>query len=98
MLSFTLPSPGMVKLEVFDVNGRAVGATRRGRPDGGGGSTPALRWFPAGAHHILFDGSGLPSGIYLARLKAELSGSGTITPAGGRSALTTAVQKMVLLK
>jgi len=87
-LSSCLP-PGWVKLQVFDVSGRNVGA-RHAVPVLGGGSTPTLQYFPAGVHHILFDGSDLPSGIYLARLMAKSSGSGA-TP-------TTKVQKLVLLK
>ncbi|MFH1861449.1 MAG: T9SS type A sorting domain-containing protein, partial [bacterium] len=59
-IRFTLPQASMVKLEVFDVNGRAVG----------GGSTPALQWYTAGTHEIPFDGSNLPSGMYIYRLTA----------------------------
>jgi hypothetical protein len=63
MLSFQLPVGGMVKLEIFDVNGRNVGARH---------ALPLLPagWYSPGTHHILFDGSGLSSGIYLARLTA----------------------------
>lgn len=58
-LSLTLPSPGLARLEVFDVNGRAVWAHSR-----------APLQYTAGEHHILFDGLDLPSGIYLAWLTA----------------------------
>jgi hypothetical protein len=60
VLSFQLPVAGRVKLDIFDINGRRVGV----------GLTPT-RQYPPGTHHILFDGSGLPAGIYLARLTAE---------------------------
>jgi hypothetical protein len=61
VLSFQLPVAGRVKLDIVDINGRKVVAQLAAplKPDG---------WYPPGAHHILFDGSGLPSGIYLARL------------------------------
>ncbi len=82
VLSFELPIASFVRLEVFDVNGRPVGAHGCASTPGGG-STPALQWYPAGTHHITFDGRDLPSGIYLARLQAgEL----------------TSVQKLVLMK
>jgi len=87
-LTFQLPVAGFVELEVFDINGRSVGA-RLPRPYtvGFGESrkslTTDLHWYPPGTHNILFDGTGLPSGVYLARLKA-----------GNWSQ----VQKLVLLK
>jgi hypothetical protein len=59
MLSFQLPAAGRVKLDIFDIKGCRVGI----------GLEPT-RQYPPGTHHILFDGSGLPSGIYLARLTA----------------------------
>jgi hypothetical protein len=60
-LSFQLPVAGIVKLDIFDINGRKVVA-----------QLAALQqpnsWYTPGTHHILFDGAGLPSGIYLVRL------------------------------
>jgi hypothetical protein len=55
-LDFTLPTSGMVVVKVYDVTGRLA-------------TTLANRFFPQGQHHITFDGSGLPSGIYFARLQ-----------------------------
>jgi len=64
-----------VKLEIFDVNGCAVGARH---------AVPLQKWwYPAGTHQVTFDGSGLPSGIYVYRLQA-----GDLTASG----------KMILLK
>jgi hypothetical protein len=64
ILSFDLPLASLVKLEVFDTNGRSVGA-HCVRPSASE-ATPTM--YPAGTHQIPFDGSSLPSGIYLARL------------------------------
>ncbi|MFH1862193.1 MAG: T9SS type A sorting domain-containing protein, partial [bacterium] len=61
ILRFDLPQAAQVKLEVFDVNGRMVGAIHE---------LPLRQWYPAGTHEIPFDGSNLPSGIYFARLRA----------------------------
>ncbi len=61
-LTFTLPEASVVRLEVFDVSGREVGAVGFGESD--------LRWYPAGSHEITFDGLGLPSGVYYYRLAA----------------------------
>ena len=70
-----LPVASWVKVEVFDIAGRKCF---------GGGSTPALQgWYEPGMHEVTFDGSDLPSGIYICRLQA-----------GDFSA----VKKMVLLK
>jgi len=60
ILTFDLPVASLVKLEVFDINGRPIMS--------GSEATPTM--FPAGTHQIPFDGSDLPSGIYLARLTA----------------------------
>lgn len=63
-IRFYLPVAGFVKLEVFDIGARAVGA-RRASPlqlvDG---------WRDAGVHEVAFDGSGLASGVYIYRLRA----------------------------
>jgi hypothetical protein len=85
VIAFDLSRAGWVKLEVFDVAGRAVGAGWKP------GTTTTLinGWREAGAHEVTFDGSGLAAGIYFAKLTAA-SGSGA-TP-------TIGVEKMVLLK
>jgi len=61
VLSFDLPVAGQVKLEVFDIKGQRVGGDPPWR-------IPTR--YDAGTHQIPFDGSALPSGIYLARLTA----------------------------
>jgi hypothetical protein len=69
-LSYQLSAYSRVSLRVYDTAGREVAELVKG-------------WREAGAHEVTFDATGLPSGIYLARLQAgEL----------------TAVQKLVLLK
>ncbi len=74
-ISYQLSAVSLVNLTVYDVNGRLVTELVNG-------------WRDAGVHEVVFDGSGLASGIYLYRL--QLSGSGA-TP-------TTATGKMVLMK
>jgi len=69
-ISFTLPNAGTVKLSIYDVSGRQVAELING-------------WRDAGMHQVTFDGSGLPSGVYIYRLTA-----GEYTASG----------KMVLLK
>ncbi len=56
-LSFTLPSPERVRLAVYDVLGREVAVLYDGTAE-------------AGQHEATFEGSGLPSGVYLWRLEA----------------------------
>lgn len=57
LLSFELQDASFVKLAVYDVSGRLV-------------ATLADGWREAGRHEVTFDGSGLPSGIYVYRLAA----------------------------
>ncbi|TKJ42214.1 hypothetical protein CEE37_00630 [candidate division LCP-89 bacterium B3_LCP] len=65
-INFDLPVASLVKLDVFDINGRNVGAFRE---------TPK-RYTP-GTHQITFNGTGLPSGIYIYRLTAgDFTGTG----------------------
>ncbi len=60
-ISFQLPVAGFVTLEIFDVNGRAVGARH---------AVPLQNaWHPAGTHEVTFDGSGLASGLYIYRIQ-----------------------------
>jgi hypothetical protein len=89
VLSFELPHPGRVTLEVFDIMGREVGALLAA-PLAGGAQSRAGKalplqgtWMPAGMHSVTFDGSGLPSGLYFVRMQA-----GEVT----------SVQKVMLLK
>ncbi|RJP76230.1 MAG: T9SS C-terminal target domain-containing protein [Candidatus Zixiibacteriota bacterium] len=69
-IGYRLSAPGLVTLRVYDTAGREVAALVDG-------------WREAGSHQVTFDASGLPSGIYFARLTA-----GTFTQ----------IQKLVLLK
>jgi hypothetical protein len=54
-LSYHLPKAGSVELNVYDVIGSLV-------------ETLSSGWHPAGPYHVVFDGSDLASGVYLARL------------------------------
>jgi len=56
-LRFDLPAPAHVRLEVFDTAGRLIRTLVEERRQ-------------AGSHAVTFDGSGLPSGLYFARLTA----------------------------
>jgi hypothetical protein len=63
-LRYELPQAALVRLDVFDVSGRPVQGLIR-------------EWQPAGHHEVVFDGTGLASGIYLYRLQAgEYAASG----------------------
>ncbi len=57
-VEFTLSNAGQVGLDVFDVRGRHVASVTHGL-------------FPAGHHECIFDGSNLPSGVYILRLKTS---------------------------
>ena len=70
LIRFELPVAGEVKLEVFDIHGRDVGADLCVRPAGMGAHTGAPLHLEAGIHEFTFDGSHLPSGIYFAKLTA----------------------------
>jgi hypothetical protein len=64
VLSYQLPVASHVRLEVFDLAGRAVGAH-------GCAPSPLVDgWRSAGEHKLTFDASHLPSGIYFAILNA----------------------------
>jgi hypothetical protein len=54
-LTFTLPQSGDVSLKIYDAAGRQV-------------SNLANGYFLPGAYQVSFDGAGLPSGTYFARL------------------------------
>lgn len=55
VLSYQLPVASHVSLRIYDTAGRLVTELVNG-------------WRGAGNHQITFDGSGWPSGLYLARL------------------------------
>ncbi len=57
ILSFQLPTAGPVNVSVYDLSGRRMVTLLNGRRD-------------AGNHRITFDGSLLPSGVYLYRITA----------------------------
>lgn len=56
-ISFSIPSPNHVRLEVFDLLGRKVATL-----------VNALK--PAGQHSVEFNAGNLPSGLYVYRLQA----------------------------
>jgi hypothetical protein len=70
VIRYGVRSAGRVELRVFDVTGRRV-------------ATPVSGYRAAGEYEFTFDGSGLPSGVYLLRMDA---------------AGFTAVRKMVLME
>jgi hypothetical protein len=57
-MAYALPKTGKVSLKVFNLLGEEVATLVQGMQS-------------AGTHTALFDGSGLPSGIYLCRLESE---------------------------
>ncbi|MDP2360996.1 MAG: hypothetical protein Q8O14_09615 [bacterium] len=59
-IPFHLDSPGAVRVEIIDLAGRLV-------------AVPLAGSLPAGRHEALFDGAGLPSGRYQARVVTERS-------------------------
>ncbi len=63
VISFELPVAGQVKLDVYDIHGRQVSKS-------GSRTTPTTEYFSSGYHEVVFDGSGLASGIYIYRLEA----------------------------
>ncbi|MBN1895422.1 PQQ-binding-like beta-propeller repeat protein [bacterium] len=54
---FRMAAPGIAVLKVYDIHGREVAVLANGRYD-------------AGTHEVVFDASGLASGIYLLRIQA----------------------------
>jgi hypothetical protein len=73
--TFKLPAANRVTLDVFDASGRNIGSRLL--------NGPTEDWYSAGTHQIVFNGTGLPSGTYIYRIKA-----GKYTASG----------KMVLIK
>ncbi|MCX6641470.1 MAG: T9SS type A sorting domain-containing protein [bacterium] len=62
VVRFTLPGAGLVRVELFDVEGRLLtGACHAPLQES---------WFPAGTHDLRLDAKDLPSGVYLIRLDA----------------------------
>jgi len=57
VVRYQLPVAGLVHLEIFDLAGRNVRAA-------------ATAWQETGAHEMTFNGSDLPSGIYICRIEA----------------------------
>jgi len=57
-ISFNLRQPGNVRLEIFDLLGRLI-------------ATPLNTHLESGAHAMIWDASGEPSGVYFYRLSTE---------------------------
>ena len=58
VLRFAIPAAGMIKFEVYNINGQRISELYHGI-------------LPAGWHRFDFDGSNLGSGVYFARLEAD---------------------------
>lgn len=56
-ISFTLPAATQVRLDVHNAAGELVGVIADGT-------------YPPGEHRVIFDATGLPSGMYFARMRA----------------------------
>ncbi|RJP79564.1 MAG: T9SS C-terminal target domain-containing protein [Candidatus Zixiibacteriota bacterium] len=76
-IGYRLPASGYVTLRIYDTAGREVAVLVNG-------------WRDAGVYEVTFDGTGLASGVYLARIE----GTKAVLGPGDFSA----VRKMVLLK
>ena len=72
---FTLPRPGSVRLEVFDLLGRRVALRDYGHQ-------------PAGLSHVIFKAQGMKSGLYAYRLRVAEDGGGSVATMAGRMLLT----------
>jgi hypothetical protein len=57
-IEYALPQAGQVKLQIYDICGRAVATLAEGH-------------VPAGHHSTIWDARGMPSGMYLVRLQTE---------------------------
>ena len=64
---FTLPEPSWVTLKVFNMLGRSIDRNYSIQSEKG--------WMTSGAHSIIFDGSGLPSGIYFYQIQTLNQGA-----------------------
>ena len=63
-IPFTLDRAGRVKIDLYDITGRLVGAFSQ---------TPLQKWYPAGTHEVVWDAEGMPSGIYFVRMETRES-------------------------
>ena len=68
VISFQLQAAGVFSLDIFDITGRSVGAKNL--------SPLQNQYLSSGYHEIVWDASGVASGVYLVRLEA-LSGAET---------------------
>ena len=82
VIPFTLDRAGKVKIDIFDITGRSVGAK---------GLSPLQARYSAGMHEIIWNTEGVASGVYLVRMSVD----GSRFPVSGSR---TAVEKVVLVK
>ena len=61
-VSFDLPVSGEIRLNVYDIQGRFVGAIHE---------SPLQTWYPAGQHRVVWDAEGMSSGVYFISIHAE---------------------------
>jgi parallel beta-helix repeat protein len=82
VINYQLPVVSQVSLEIYDISGRLVESPLHDV------------WRAAGHHEVVFDGSGLASGIYIYQFRVS-SGSGAPL---AQATPTTGTGKMVLIK
>ena len=61
-IPFSLDRAGRVKIDIFDISGRSVGAFLQ---------TPLHGWFSAGYHEVVWNAEGMSSGVYLVWLRVD---------------------------
>lgn len=58
VVTYQLPAAGTIRIQVYDLQGKCVARLAEGR-------------MPAGRHRVIFDGRGMPGGVYIVQQTGE---------------------------